>query len=352
MPRSRDPVDRKRQNNTTPLRVPSFLVLPVSAPSPFACTLQGGMQTVFAFPLPSCRLAPTCATPLSAPSCARRGQGGGRAVFSPFRAGFALLNLVRKRGVHSGAERYAPTLSPFAPTQVEEDNKRRTRRRSLPGRAPVCEQTEASFAPQQGPETRARSTISRPLPFEQGPGGARRGREGGSGHAASVAGTPPSIRVRGVPRGSALPPFAQPVRVQCDHAEPECMRSGGHRGEAEAPPALRASTTPRARHLRPTFRVPRSRRRAQGGMRKVGHAGVVHAGQHTGRAHIPSLLRANRRPRTGNVRQPCSLPPANGGATGGEQRRRRNGARTRASCASSPSSAYPPLRATKGRVCK
>ena len=148
------------------------------------------------------------------------------------------------------------------------------------------------------------------------------------------------------------PPFTQLVRVQCDHAEPECMRSGGHRGEAEAPLTLHVSTTPRARHLRPTFWVPRSRRHAQGGMRKVGRAGVVHAGQHTGRAHIPSLRCVNRRPHTGNVRRPCSLPPANRGATGGGQRRHRNGARTRASCASSPSSAYPPLRATKGRVCK
>ena len=95
------------------------------------------MQTVFAFPLPSCRLAPPLVQPLLAPPPVRDvSKVGGRAVFSPFRAPFAPPSLVRKRGVQSDAEKYAPALSSLAPTQVEEDNERRTRRRSLPWSCP------------------------------------------------------------------------------------------------------------------------------------------------------------------------------------------------------------------------
>ena len=65
------------------------------------------------------------------------------------------------------------------------------------------------------------------------------------------------------PRGSGCP-----SRTACEH-NPACIL--------------------RAQPLCPTVRVLRSRRRTQGGMQKVGRAGVVHAAQHTGRAHIPSL---------------------------------------------------------------
>ena len=66
---------------------------------------------------------------------------------------------------------------------------------------------------------------------------------------------------------------------------------------------------PRARPLCPTVWVLHSRRHMQGGMQKVGRAGVVHAAQHTGRAHIPSLRCTNRRPHIGNAHWPCSPNP-------------------------------------------
>ena len=342
MPRSRDPVDRKRQNNTTPLRVPS-LSSQSRRPPPLRVRCKG-----------ECKHSLHSLSPLAAwPPLVRDVGKAGVAPFSPPSARGLRYSTLCANGeciaVRKGTPPPFPPLPPLrskrttsagpvgAPSLVAPPFVNKRRPRSRPNRAQKRGRAAQSPAPCHSSKDR-----------------------GALGGAARVgAGTQPAWQAPLLPFACGAchgvlpsPPFAQPVRVQCDHAEPECMRSGGHRGEAEAPPALRVSTTPRARHLRPTFRVPRSRRRAQGGMRKVGRAGVVHAGQHTGRAHIPSLRCANRRPRTGNVRRPCSLPPANGGATGGEQRRRRNGARTRASCASSPSSAYPPLRATKGRVCK
>ena len=134
-------------------------------------------------------------------------------------------------GVISGAQRYAPTLRPLPPLM----SKRTTSAGSAAAavslsRAPICV-TGASFAPHQGTGTWARGIIPCPLPFEQGPGGAWRGRQDGSGHAAGVAGTPPSIRVRACHRVLPSPPFAQPVCVQWGSAEPEPCELEGTEGK-------------------------------------------------------------------------------------------------------------------------
>ena len=144
------------------------------------------MQTVFAFPLLSCRLALTSATPSAPPLVRDVGKAGG-ALFSPPSAqGLCRPAFVRKRGVISGAQRYAPTLRPLPPLMLKRTTSAgSTAAAASLSRAPVCV-TGASFVPHQGTGTWARGTIPCPLPFEQGPGGVWRGRQDGSGHAAGV----------------------------------------------------------------------------------------------------------------------------------------------------------------------
>ena len=351
MPRSRDPVDRKRQNNTTPLRVPS-LSSQSRRPPPLRVRCKGECKLCLHSLSPLAAWPPLVRPPLAPPPVRDVGKAGVAPFSPPSARGLRYSTLCANGECIAVRKGTPPPFPPLPPL--------RSKRTTSAGPVGAPSLVAPPFVNKRRPRSRPNRAQKRGR-AAQSPAPCHSSKDRGAlGGAARVgAGTQPAWQAPLLPFACGAchgvlpsPPFAQPVRVQCDHAEPECMRSGGHRGEAEAPPALRVSTTPRARHLRPTFRVPRSRRCAQGGMRMVGHAGVVHAGQHTGRAHIPSLRCANRRPRTGNVRRPCSLPPANGGAMGGGQRCRRNGARTRASCASSPSSAYPPLRATKGRVCK
>ena len=189
-------------------------------------------------------------------------------------------------------------------------------------------------------------TIPCPLPFELGPGGTWRGCQGRSRHAASVAGTPPSIHVWACHRVLPSPPLL-PSQCTCNGAVQNLSHAnwGAPRGSGcpshtacEHDPAC----VPCARPLCPTIRVLRLHQHTQGGMRKVGRAGVVHAAQHTGRAHIPSLRCVNRRPHIGNACWPCSPNPLQTGV-------RREEGKGSAETVSTPMphAPPPPFRATK-----
>ena len=87
------------------------------------------MQTVFAFPLLSCRLALTSATPSAPPLVRDVGKAGG-ALFSPPSAqGLCRPAFVRKRGSDQRCAKVRPHPSPITTAHVKEDNERRVRRR-------------------------------------------------------------------------------------------------------------------------------------------------------------------------------------------------------------------------------
>ena len=270
------------------------------------------MQTVFAFPLPSCHLAPTSVTPSAPPLLRDVGKVGGMLFSPPFMQGLCRPAFVHKQGVISGVQGTPPPFRPLPPLMLKRTTSAGSTTAASLSHAPICVMG-ALFVPQQGTGMRAHGTIPCPLPFEQEPGGAWRGHQDGSRHAAGMVGTPPSIFVQACHRVLPSPPLS-PSQCACNgvaqnlsHANWGALRGSGCPSctVCEHNPMC----IPHARPLCPTIQVLCSHRHMQGGMQKVGHAGVVHAAQHTGCAHIPSLQCANRRPHIGNVCWPCSPNP-------------------------------------------
>ena len=233
---------------------------------------------------------PTCATLVGAPSCARRVQGGGGCtISSPLPRGvcatpprcangecrvahkgtpspFRPLPPLRSNRTGSAGPPAAPPFitPPFmhkrglvrAPTGHENAGTRHNPP-PLACHSPkrVCTQTGGGPPPPFCSfPAHANGVRRRRRPNRARDRGARRDREDGRG-------TQP-VRQAPLPPfacGNALPPFAMPPCAY-NGAAPEGMRTGGGAEGERVPPRIACAhdptCVPRARPLRPTFRVP------------------------------------------------------------------------------------------------